>query len=1077
MLDRALSNTPLAKAIRVVLVFTLVFWVSFRVECLAFAQMYVDSGSDHENDVLAGLSVHDAKYDDAAGDWNVGPAVRSAADEQGSPQARDLVISASQGQLQLVAIPEWEAGQQPEGPEGPGGDEPDPSPSGEEPSGSSEGDDPDPSEGSGGGEPEPGGENEGGNDQSEEPTTTDDEENRPTSRPVVSPQANDDVTIASFVKWEILEGSEFADLESDDEGKAMLTGKGTKSGTVRIACSLADGFSGNMADGLSAGLPIEVNVKVEAPYVGALTLMKPEPGSGESCTDGETIELEESQRGSYQFWAQVQITDAASGDTRAIDVTPDNLLSAQSAFDDLKWAVLDEAGNEPVDGSVATISNTGELKLTGNGPVIVKCSSEQGLDGNPISAQVKISAKNAPVQDDPEARQGESHPQDKLKVVIQKPKAPETSEGDEGGEGSSDASADPSSGESAPAEGAGEGEGSEPNPSGVPEALPDVPPSDEAASSGAAASVGSENPEGEGGASGESAEPTYDVSEKEYDVAALEAFEGGFGQETYQLKVDGQIQKVSGKGVTLAMLLADAGLSLEDQANIDKIVFDNGNGGACEVNWSDLVSVSQASQSHVMVAVQAYVHKPETPAGESGDAAEGGEGEPAEGEPAEPGEGDQPGSGEGEPSEGAEEIAYYDNTRFQLLYGDAEGVIDGTQLRWINSMIVTLKQPEPAPVEEPEDDDPLDVSISYVPVPKGRTAFLSAVPNLEIGGARFGFTWERSIDGGTTWTTYNDESIQTLRVMTDDEHIGNQFRVIIDTDLKNEETGELRSKTSKPVTIVVGSGLVLDYVPPLAGEIAEFVSHFELSDEDHIDTSNPQYIWEQSSDGGQTWQALPGQAGSTLRIPTNPIDESASSEDSEPVTLIYIRVRAVVPNHDPLESNWCPLTVRTGDTSGGGGKPDNGSSKANTIGKALNEDPDGENTNPNNKGSNKNKKKKKVREIPSPTVEHSSSTIADYLDDYDDDGEDDEETDITDAGVVIDDTVTKKIKAQEKAAKQEKEQSQPGARWTEITPNSPSEEVQNILADNPFAPYALPFGLGIALAGGLEKLIAFRRQL
>ena len=34
-----------------------------------------------------------------------------------------------------------------------------------------------------------------------------------------------------------------------------------------------------------------------------------------------------------------------------------------------------------------------------------------------------------------------------------------------------------------------------------------------------------------------------------------------------------------------------------------------------------------------------------------------------------------------------------------------------------------------------------------------------------------------------------------------------------------------------------------------------------------------------------------------------------------------------------------------------------------------------------------------------------------------------------------------------------------------------------MLADNPFAPFAIPLGLGVTFAGGLEKLLAFRRQL
>ena len=55
--------------------------------------------------------------------------------------------------------------------------------------------------------------------------------------------------------------------------------------------------------------------------------------------------------------------------------------------------------------------------------------------------------------------------------------------------------------------------------------------------------------------------------------------------------------------------------------------------------------------------------------------------------------------------------------------------------------------------------------------------------------------------------------------------------------------------------------------------------------------------------------------------------------------------------------------------------------------------------------------------------------------------------------------------------------SKPGARWTKLSTVDPTnDDIRNILADNPFAPFVIPLGLAFAVAGGLEKYLGFRRQ-
>ena len=73
--------------------------------------------------------------------------------------------------------------------------------------------------------------------------------------------------------------------------------------------------------------------------------------------------------------------------------------------------------------------------------------------------------------------------------------------------------------------------------------------------------------------------------------------------------------------------------------------------------------------------------------------------------------------------------------------------------------------------------------------------------------------------------------------------------------------------------------------------------------------------------------------------------------------------------------------------------------------------------------------------------------------------------------------VTALVQDQQAAIDKAVTESRPGARWTQLNTVEPtSEDIDNILADNPLAPFALPMGLGLIAAGSVEKVLAFRRQ-
>ena len=85
---------------------------------------------------------------------------------------------------------------------------------------------------------------------------------------------------------------------------------------------------------------------------------------------------------------------------------------------------------------------------------------------------------------------------------------------------------------------------------------------------------------------------------------------------------------------------------------------------------------------------------------------------------------------------------------------------------------------------------------------------------------------------------------------------------------------------------------------------------------------------------------------------------------------------------------------------------------------------------------------------------------------------------ITPSQLYISDAVTEQVVEQQEAVQEYVEANVPGARWTSLSSaQATDDDVRNILADNPFAPLVFPVGLGVTVAGGLEKLLTFRREV
>ncbi|MBQ2680379.1 MAG: hypothetical protein IJF97_00430, partial [Eggerthellaceae bacterium] len=863
---------------------------------------------------------------------------------------------------------------------------------------------------------------------------------------------------ADFLKWSVIGNEGYAEVQVDG---GVLTISSLSEGSFLVACTVDDGknekgeqvgadYTNLIYGSFSEEHPgksftVMFSVEVLGPYIDIELLQS----DGTTCAGLESLSLTDEQLKSYAFQANVRVYDQVKEGT--IDefrcTSTMGLKEASAAkygelFDDLTWQVLD-ADRNVVDERVATISEMGVLEFKGDidkdGPIIVRASSPNGFNQNPASAEVRIGAW----VEDP---QGESHPQETLRITSNA-----RVNGVVDGEdvvGSSEA-AEPNSEGSDSAD-----EGASPNDE------PDVPGS---GAEGADAESDEQN--------GSEKAETID---KIYTVAQVEAL--GKNVETFTMQGSDGLMTVKGEGVSLKLLLADAGIT--DLTQVNSIEFIDYTGASTSVTWADISSGTQEP----LVAVRSRVL---TEKEESSDSA------------ADTG--------------GSDNAELLDNTRFRLLFYGSTSV-DPDALRWIKQIRVNV-----AAGEDGSEESDLAVRVDYVPVPRGKQAVLSAIPSQAIGSARFGFSWETSADG-ENWTPVPNGEVQTLRLMTDDAQIGRWYRVVLETDMIDPQTGESLGAISKPVQIKEGSGFmaILAYDPPVAGQTAIFQSSVEAfvdGQQISIDPAQLKYEWQKSEDGGASWQRIDGATGPSFAVPTEPVAEQESAanagdgesdagsdatQEPEPVTLIYVRVVVTttdtrIPEQARIaESNAQPLTVRVG-----GG-----------------DDPSSDNTGTNDDVDQQGSAPQLPIEEQSPAEQASTSPTHGSIDGM---------TEITNIHVdntprpsvtqdptsnpvtpqqtqpqqapaqtssavnaqeikpdelLINPEITALVQEQEAAIDKAVTNSRPGARWAQLSTVEPTnDDVRRILADNPFAPFAIPLGLGIAVAGGLEKLIAFRREI
>ena len=814
MMQKIFSKDTLIRAVRIILVFALVFWSSFRVECLAFASIFLDSPDMHEGQVLSNVVVWQVtdmdRDDESVLEHQVRDALGTAV---GDEQTTTLRVSASNGRMQFVALPYWKnvevtkytvtysdgfggelysasvaagdptpiiedptfegyvfAGWEPAVAETVEGDvnyvaQWELEPSGDDPGeGGDEGGEGGDQGGEGEGDPQEDSNSSSGvltqaaadsdaEDAVANVTTAANsaketkEAKKATANSTSSMTTQaletqaDDLTIADFMTWEVSDESSSIAKITYEEGVATLVGKAPGLATVR--CYPSSDFDTEMIDpAYNGSLVVEFTVQVVG--VSSIELYRAD-SDDEVRVDGDTIELGEDEREQFGLWARANVSYDDSG-TGAVSFksTADKPLSKSSKglLSDLSWSVVDEQG-EAVSSDVASITADGVLTVADNQTVRVRCSTEEGFGGTAYS---EVTVKTGKAQQE-KADQGDDNPQDPLTIIVKRSSsAPQDSEGDsdEQGQNSNEDQGDSQdqATESEEDEGgeADEGEGKDKD----------------------------EDEEASDGSSSKETEESFKLSADDFDT-----IESGIAEKTYSMFVDGEYQTVTGRGPSLQAVLDKIGLPMEEQENIDTLEFVNVYDTHVTIAWADLVALTQATHSYVLVARDSYVHDPD----DSNASSEESEEATGDGESAEASDGSV-----GEPT-------FYTNTRFRILLDQTANDlgVNAGNLRWVNTIIVNMKKDESEPEPEPEGDPELGVSIDYIPAPKGADAFLSAVPNQSIGGANFSFTWERSTDQGATWNALDSDTVQTLRVRTDEEHIGNLYRVTLNTSMKNKD--------------------------------------------------------------------------------------------------------------------------------------------------------------------------------------------------------------------------------------------------------------------------------------------------
>jgi hypothetical protein len=151
----------------------------------------------------------------------------------------------------------------------------------------------------------------------------------------------------------------------------------------------------------------------------------------------------------------------------------------------------------------------------------------------------------------------------------------------------------------------------------------------------------------------------------------------------------------------------------------------------------------------------------------------------------------------------------------------------------------------------------VNIAASLNSQPTSVTVCAGAPATFQItaDGSANTYQWQVSTDGGNTWTNISGATATTYTIASTDASMhNNRYRVIVTSC-----AGDLPSNAA---TLNVNAPAVMD------GQVADVTAcvgndaTFTVS----VSGTNPQYQWQVSTDGGNTWTNISGATGATLSV-------------------------------------------------------------------------------------------------------------------------------------------------------------------------------------------------------------------
>ena len=360
------------------------------------------------------------------------------------------------------------------------------------------------------------------------------------------------------------------------------------------------------------------------------------------------------------------------------------------------------------------------------------------------------------------------------------------------------------------------------------------------------------------------------------------------------------------------------------------------------------------------------------------------------------------------------------------------------------------------PVEISADENPFKIVLSYEPVEEGQTAQFS-VTSTELDAT---YQWQVSHDGGATWEVLKDATGMSYAVETTQDNLGSWYRVKATRGSSAASTEGQSSSTGKEAEEAQSSSSAQN---PSSQDEA---SSAEGAKEGRGDQAEP------SSE--EPKNTHPGNAGDFVYSNIQMLVAVVPDAEAEPLEdLLTTDDLIALIGEDAFDQMNSPQTPESTPSPSQGDTPAQDPYETPYAPETEPyEEPYDEPYEPYTPEAYEPTEDPYEQEYQEPTYP------APQPQPYQEQQQAPQQTPAPqptplDVDMVVDPEVTEQI-AQEQAAQQMAPQ--PGERWSELSVMPKQEEIDLVLDDNPFAPLAIPSGVGLVACGMLEKLFAFRRQ-